>query len=326
MEYRTVAQLDDAVVSWLAELPRDIDIVAGVPRSGLLVANLLALHLNVPMTDVAGIVEGRVIQSGARFNGSDARPFLSKPRHVLVVDDSVCSGSAMARVKAQLAAAALPHRITYAAVYMSPEARLDGHVDLYREVVAMPRVFEWNLMHGTVLANSCVDIDGVLCLDPTDDENDDGECYARFLRDTPALLLPTAPVAWLVTSRLEKYRKQTAEWLARHEVRYGGLRMMQYPDMAARRAARAYARFKTDVYLDTGAWLFIESSAALAAQIATLAGRSVFCTETREMLQPGDSASTARRAPPPQEPALGAALRATARAVRQRLRGATRKG
>ena len=326
MEYRTVAQLDDAVVSWLAELPRDIDIVAGVPRSGLLVANLVALHLNVPMTDVAGIVEGRVIQSGARFNGSDARPFLSKPRHVLVVDDSVCSGSAMARVKAQLAAAALPHRITYAAVYMSPEARLDGHVDLYREVVAMPRVFEWNLMHGTVLANSCVDIDGVLCLDPTDDENDDGECYARFLRDTPALLLPTAPVAWLVTSRLEKYRKQTAEWLARHEVRYGGLRMMQYPDMAARRAARAYARFKTDVYLDTGAWLFIESSAALAAQIATLAGRSVFCTETREMLQPGDSASTARRAPPPQEPALGAALRATARAVRQRLRGATRKG
>lgn len=326
MEYRTVAQLDDAVVSWLAELPRDIDIVAGVPRSGLLVANLLALHLNVPMTDVAGIVEGRVIQSGARFNGSDARLFLSKPRHVLVVDDSVCSGSAMAKVKAQLAAAGLPHRITFAAVYMAPEARLDGHVDLYREVVDMPRVFEWNLMHGTVLANSCVDIDGVLCLDPTDEENDDGERYARFLRDTPPLLLPTAPVAWLVTSRLEKYRKQTAEWLARHEVRYGGLRMMQYPDMAARRAAQAYARFKADIYVETGAWLFIESDAALASKIAALSGRSVFCTETREMLQPGDSASSARRAPPPQEPALGAALRATARAVRQRLRGAPRKG
>ena len=326
MEYRTVAQLDDAVVSWLAELPRDIDIVAGVPRSGLLVANLLALHLNVPMTDVAGLVEGRVIQSGARFNGSDARLFLKKPRHVLVVDDSVCSGSAMAKVKAQLAAAGLPHRITYAAVYMAPEARLDGHVDRYREVVEMPRVFEWNLMHGTVLANSCVDIDGVLCLDPTNEENDDGERYARFLRDTPALLLPTAPVAWLVTSRLEKYRKQTAEWLERHEVRYGGLRMMQYPDMAARRAARAYARFKVDIYVETGAWLFIESDAALAAQIATLSGRSVFCTETREMLQPGDAASTTRRAPPPQEPALGAALRATARAVRQRLRGTTRNG
>ncbi len=326
MEYRTVAQLDDAVVSWLAELPRDIDLVAGVPRSGLLVASLLALHLNVPMTDVTGLVEGRVIQSGARFKGSDSRQFLSKPRHVLVVDDSVCSGSAMSKVKEQLRSAALPHRLTYAAVYMSPEARLDAHVDLYREVVTMPRVFEWNLMHGTVLANSCMDIDGVLCLDPTDDENDDGERYECFLRDTPALLLPTAPVGWLVTSRLEKYRKHTEEWLARHKVQYGELRMMQYPDMAARRAARAYARFKSDIYTETGAWLFIESDAALSTQIASLSGRSVFCTETREMLAPGASASAARRASPPQEPALGAALRATARAVRQRLRGGSRGG
>jgi orotate phosphoribosyltransferase len=324
VEYRTVAQLDDAVVSWLGDLPRDVDIVAGVPRSGLLVANLLALHLNVPMTDIAGLIEGRVIQSGARFRGSDSPRFLSQPRHVLVVDDSVCSGSAMQNVKAQLAAAALPHRLSFAAVYMAPEARLDGHVDLYREIVSMPRVFEWNLMHGAVLANSCMDIDGVLCLDPTDEENDDGNQYLRFLRETPALLLPTAPVGWLVTSRLEKYRKQTEEWLARHKVQFGELRMMQYPNMAARRAARAYARFKCDIYVETGAWLFIESDAALATQIAQLSGRSVFCTETREMLQPGDSASATRRAAPPQEPALGAALRATARAMRQRLRGGYR--
>lgn len=325
MEYRTVAQLDDAVVSWLADLPRDIDIVAGIPRSGLLVANLLALHLNVPMTDIAGLIEGRVIQSGARFKGADPRQFLSKPRHVLVVDDSICSGSAMQKVKASLAAAALPHRVSYAAVYMAPEARLDGHVDLYREIVPMPRVFEWNLMHGTVLTNSCMDIDGVLCLDPTDEQNDDGPEYLTFLRDTPALLLPTAPVGWLVTSRLEKYRAQTVEWLARHKVQYGELRMMQYPDMAARRAARAYARFKSEIYQETGAWLFIESDAALAVQIAQLSGHSVFCTETREMLAPGAAPSAARRAAPPQEPALGAALRATARAMRQQLRAAYRK-
>lgn len=326
MEYRTVAQLDDAVVSWLADLPRDIDIIAGIPRSGLLVANLLALHLNVPMTDVAGLIEGRVIQSGARFKGADPRQFLSKPRHVLVVDDSICSGSAMRKVRADLAAAALPHRVSFAVVYMAPEARLDGHVDFYREMVPMPRVFEWNLMHGTVLANSCMDIDGVLCLDPTDEQNDDGPEYLSFLRDTPALLLPTAPVGWLVTSRLEKYRAETVEWLARHKVQFGELRMMQYPDMAARRAARAYARFKSEIYVETGAWLFIESDAALSVQIAELSGRSVFCTETREMLAPGDTPSAARRAPPPQEPALSAALRATARAMRQRLRAAYRKG
>jgi orotate phosphoribosyltransferase len=210
-------------------------------------------------------------------------------------------------------------------VYMAPEARLDGHVDMYREIVSMPRVFEWNLMHGTVLSNSCMDIDGVLCIDPTNEENDDAHEYLRFLRDTPALLLPSAPVGWLVTSRLEKYRAQTEEWLARHKVRFGELRMMQYPDMAARRAARAYAQFKADIYMETGAWLFIESDAAVAVQIAQLSGKSVFCTETREMLAPGDSPSPARRPAPPQEPALSAALRATARAMRQRLRGAYRR-
>jgi orotate phosphoribosyltransferase len=232
----------------------------------------------------------------------------------------------MQNVKDTLRNAALPHRVTYAAVYMSPEVRFDSHVDLYRELVAMPRVFEWNLMHSTVLANCCMDIDGVLCLDPTDQENDDGARYERFLRFTPALMLPTSPVGWLVTSRLEKYRAQTEEWLARHNVRFGELRMMQYPDMAARRAARAYARFKSDAYEETAAWLFIESDARMASEIATLSGRAVFCTETREMLQPGALSSPARQAPPPQEPPLGAALRATARALRQRLRGRSRLG
>lgn len=326
MEYRTVAQLDDAVVSWLATLPQDVDIVAGVPRSGLLVASLLALHLNVPMTDVAGLIEGRVIQSGARYRGTDPRSFLARPRHVLVIDDSVCSGAQMRIVKERIANAALPHRISFAAVYMAPEARLEGHVDLYRELVPMPRVFEWNLMHGTVLANSCMDIDGVLCRDPTDLENDDGARYHRFLRETTALMLPTSQVGWLVTSRLEKYRALTEEWLARHKVQYRELRMMQYPDMAARRAARAYAQFKAGIYTETGAWLFVESDPALAAHIANLSGRAVFCTETREMIAPGASASSSRRPAPPQEPALGAALRATARAVRQRLRGSPQRG
>ena len=116
MEYRTVAQLDDAVVSWLATLPHDIDIVAGVPRSGLLVANMIALHLHVPMTDVAGLIEGRVIQSGARYKGTDPRSFLSRARHVLIIDDSVCSGAQMRAVKERIASASLPHRISYAAV------------------------------------------------------------------------------------------------------------------------------------------------------------------------------------------------------------------
>ena len=62
--------------------------------------------------------------------------------------------------------------------------------------------------------------------------------------------------------------------------------MMDYPDMAARRAANAYAPFKAEIYKSTDAILFVESSVKLAAEIARLSGKSVFCAETRRMIDP----------------------------------------
>jgi orotate phosphoribosyltransferase len=310
MEYRSVADLDDALVSWLPALPREIEVIVGIPRSGLLVANLLALHLNLPLTDVAGLIGGRLLQAGTRWQGAPLDSLLAEPRHVLVVDDSVCSGATVRRTRETIAAAQLPHRITYAAVYMAPDALREGHVDLHRELVPMPRVFEWNLMHCAALANACVDIDGVLCRDPLPAENDDGRRYERFLCDVEPLVIPSHEVGWLVTSRLEKYRRHTEEWLARHGVRYRELRMMDYPSAAARRAAGAYASFKAEVYRATGASLFIESSSVLAPQIASLAGKPVFCSETRELLRAGDVAADARlpmtAQPSPLRRALGA--------------------
>jgi hypothetical protein len=70
--------------------------------------------------------------------------------------------------------------------------------------------------------------------------------------------------------------------------------MMDYPDMAARRAANAYASFKAEAYTRTGALLFVESSPRLAAEIARLSGKSVFCLETRRMIDP-DVLSHVRR-------------------------------
>lgn len=295
MNYRSVAQLDHDLVRWLGKLPRDIDVIVGVPRSGLLVGNLLALHLNRPLTDVEGLLQGRMFASGFRMNGVPADQLLSRRCNVLVVDDSVLTGSQLNKVKKQIGDANLPHRIQYAAAYVTREAR--ERVDFFCDVVPLPRTFEWNLMHQEViLARSCMDIDGVLCHDPSPEQNDDGVRYAEFLGCAEPLYLPSRPVRWLVTSRLEKYRGPTEAWLAAHGVEFGELIMMQYPDMAARRAARAYAPFKAAVYQETGAWLFIESSLPLSRRIAQITGRSVFCMETREMVVPGVAARAQRTA------------------------------
>jgi orotate phosphoribosyltransferase len=284
MKYRSVSDLDADVVEWLPRLPRDLELIVGVPRSGLLAANLLALHLNLPITDVDGLIEGRVFEPGPRYSNGTIG-LLDTPRHVLVLDDSVLLGHQMERVKERIGAAQLPHTITYAALYPAPGS--ERHVDFFFEVIGTPRCFEWNVMHHPwVLSKTCMDIDGVLCRDPTPTENDDGPEYRRFLRGTDRRYLPTAPVGWLVTARLEKYRALTEQWLRANGVEYGQLIMMAYPDMAARQAANAYASFKAEAYRSSDALLFIESSPSLAADIAQLCGKSVFCLETRTMVQP----------------------------------------
>ena len=64
MNYRSVADLNETLTSRLSVIPRDIDLVVGIPRSGMLAANLLALHLNLPVIDVEGFIEGRRLGCG----------------------------------------------------------------------------------------------------------------------------------------------------------------------------------------------------------------------------------------------------------------------
>jgi len=283
VNYKSVASLNKDVVTWLASLPRDIEVIVGVPRSGLLVANLLALHLNLPMTDVRGLLDSRLLASGQRF-GRQRADYLDLPRNVFMVDDSVLTGSQMRAVREQIQAAELPHSVKYGAVYVTVESK--DLVDDYYCDLPVPRVFEWNVMHGYIMENACVDIDGVLCRDPSEEENDDGPAYREFIRKVSPLYVPTRTVGWLVTSRLEKYRGLTEEWLQRHGIQYGGLIMMDFPDKQARVRANSYAAFKAAAYDETGASLFIESSLNLAREVARLAGKDVLCTETWEMVGP----------------------------------------
>jgi uncharacterized HAD superfamily protein len=150
----------------------------------------------------------------------------------------------------------------------------------------MPRIFEWNLMHHSELQSACLDIDGVLCLNPTEEENDDGEKYLRFLREATPLWLPTVPVGCLVTSRLQKYRIETEQWLARHGVKYAELVMLNMESAEERRRTGCHGRFKGEVYRSKKSQFFIESDARQAHEIAQLAAKPVFCIADRQVYLP----------------------------------------
>lgn len=284
MNYRSVADLNLDIKKWITRLPNDLDIIVGIPRSGLLVANLIALHSNLPMTDVEGLCAHRVLNTGTRYNNGKGSN-LFQINKILIVDDSVCSGRQMQIIKNRLKKAKCEYQIYYAAVYISPQGY--KHVNFWYEIVDLPRVFEWNVMHHSILANSCVDIDGVLCPDPTNEENDDGEDYIQFLKNVKPLIIPTKTIGWLVTCRLEKYRKLTEEWLGKYNIRYKNLVMMNLPNKEARVASGSHANYKARVYKKFNANLFIESSLNQAREIVRLTGKPALCVETGEMLNPG---------------------------------------
>ena len=289
MNYKSVADLNDDAHRFARDHPIDVDLVVGIPRSGLLAANLLCLYLDVPMTDVDRLCEGKLMDTGARDR--ENRSF-GDVDSVLVVDDSVKSGRQMTETRRRLGERDFPFEISYGAIYVSPQGH--KYVDYWGEVVSSPRVFEWNLIHHPTLQYSCVDIDGVLCRDPTPEENDDGERYREFLADVEPKVVPNQRIGHLVTSRLEKYRPETERWLDEHGIRYDTLTMMDLPSKRARQERGDHARHKAKVYESVDAPLFIESDPRQAAAITQRTGRPVFCYETKEMIRPGRVNRTSR--------------------------------
>ncbi len=60
MNYKTIKDLNETIIKSLPLIPRDVDLIVGTPRSGLMTATLLALYLNLPLTDVEGLIEEKI--------------------------------------------------------------------------------------------------------------------------------------------------------------------------------------------------------------------------------------------------------------------------
>lgn len=284
MNYRSISNLNTTIVNNIHRVPRDVDVIVGIPRSGLLAANILALHLNLPIADVDAFKSGRLLSSGPR-HGLRNRPVnRTTNRKALIVDDSIASGRAMKEARLALEGVDSDCEYVFAAVYATSESR--SQVDLHFEICPLPRVFEWNIFHHSHLRRASVDIDGVLCRDPTEEENDDGPRYEDFISRVEPFHIPSLPVGQLVTCRLEKYRQATEAWLQQNQVEYSELIMMQYATKEERLRAGSHGRFKADVYRASPNVLFIESSLRQATEIARVSGKSVFCMENREMISP----------------------------------------
>lgn len=283
MNYRNITDLNNIILKRLNIIPRDFDLIVGVPRSGMLPANLLSLYLNRPYTDIHSFLNGHIYKAGARSQFFDISEF----KKILVVDDSIASGSAMVEVKESLKHLESKFDIKYCAVYIIPGK--EKMVDYFFEIVPLPRYFQWNILNHTTLEKACFDIDGVLCADPMPEQNDDGPKYIDFILNAPPLFIPGSKIGTIVTSRLEKYRKETETWLKANNIKYNDLVMLDLPDMAARQRANNHGDHKAKAYMAKPYVLFIESEYHQAVEINRLSKKPVLCTANFEMIFESES-------------------------------------
>lgn len=281
MIYRRLSDLAALVRENIYKIPHDIDLVVGIPRSGMLPAMMIALYLNKKVTDLDSFVEGRIFESGERSQYIQE----SNTCKVLIIDDSVSSGNAMSKARKKLQSIADKYEL----IFLAPIVTSLGKdlVDIYFEIIDDERIFEWNLIHHSMLKNACVDIDGVLNVDPLFETDDDGPMYENFLKNAIPLFLPTAPIDTLISCRLEKYRLQTKEWLQLHGIKYNNLVMLDLPSKKARLEWNQHGEYKAEYYKEhKELYLFIESSKEQARKIADISQKPVICIETNSLVTP----------------------------------------
>jgi hypothetical protein len=273
-----------AIRNGMHKLPWQPHVIAGVHKSGMLAASMFSAHLNVPVVPLRQLWEQDWIYAGlrSRIKDKDQHAFLAKPRRVLIVEDAASTGITIGRqldiLKAKQRA---PHK--YFSVCVFGGKPKVGNYHLVLDHCPGPRIFEWNWRDNVLLEESILDIDGVVCPDPPTPEERTGP-YIAHLKSAKPLYVPIKPVMAFATSRLEKYRAITEEWLAKNKIRYGRLYMAQFATPTERRQFGNF-RVKARVFAERkDARMFVESHDKQARWIAKEVKRPVFAVESRTLL------------------------------------------
>lgn len=265
--YRTYAQLYTDIVRWSAHLPA-LSAVAGVPRSGIAPAAMLATLRHIPLLSLESLLG----------DAPSYRPAVSRELHqvdgpVLVLDDTCNAGRTMREVRRVLS----DSNVLFGAVYATAETRANGLLDVAGYKLTEYHSCEWNLFRTNVAKTLLTDFDGVLCHDwrggKITDQN--RATYEQWLDVVKPLAPVTHPIYGIVTGRTERYRPQTVAWLNRHGIEYQHLVMC--PDDGS--FTGTHDRFKSIIYrkLSAKTSAFVESCPVQSAAIARSTGFAVLC-------------------------------------------------
>ncbi|WP_145218375.1 hypothetical protein [Planctomycetes bacterium TBK1r] len=249
-----------AFSSRLATMP--LSGVAGIPRSGMIVASDIAVRLGLPLYAVSdsGLTK---LDTGLRLRNA---PNLDGP--ILVMEDSTASGRSIKEARSRLVGL----NVLFGAIYATPQGTRS--VDLHHRILPLPHWFEWNMLGNPALMRDiriAIDFDGILCPDFTPAEDDDGKMYRQRMRSMPIIRHPgVATLPHIITARLEKYRGLTEHWLSRRRVKYDRLTMGPWSTKQEREAGDV-AAWKAQQCIESNTQIYIESCPEQSRRIAGIA-------------------------------------------------------
>ena len=289
MKYITISDLSETIRKNLWKIPRDIDFIVGIPRSGMIGASIISSYLNVPLIDINSFLSGSEPSGGLRLQYFSQNH--KKTNKILVIDDTVSSGAAMKKARKKMSdGRGKDLECVYMCIYLEGWGK--DSVDLYLEDVSQYTnnfttyvLYEWNIFqhHTNTMKKFLFDLDGVFCIDPPDERNENE--YINYIKNATPLFIPRTRIGGIVTYRLEKNRDATKEWLEKNGISYDLLEMFKAKTWEERNATDiSPEKYKADFYKNHNEYnLFIESSEYQAKMIAKMSGKNVYCVETNKL-------------------------------------------
>lgn len=296
--YISYDQFVKDISAYLWKVPREVDLVLAIPRSGLIPATIISQYLNVntmPVQRFCDLIEAGKDIRNEFYHGH--RPIKDDRdiKNVLVVDDTIYNGNSKLEWKRKFEQPCYKdYNFIFLAVYE------EGFSDYCKCDITLKDIkswaynsdlhiclYEWNIYsHGPIMANLAFDIDGVICLDPPDERNE--EQYIKYIENPIPYHIPevTQSKTTFITYRLDKYRKQTSDFLGKMGLNGCQLYMNSAKSYEERALMPPY-EYKAKVYkaLDH-LKLYIESDDIEAQLICKLSGKPVYCATTKKIYNP----------------------------------------
>ena len=255
--YYTYENLVQMVRQWVKEIDYEYDAVIGIPRSGLIVASIIATIKGKPLATMLDL--------DSKYRNGRNKDI----KNILIVDDSIRTGITLKTYKDRIEKMQLKN-IKWGCLIIDEKQK--DIIDYYHKIVNGKRIFEWNIIHSKQYKMG-YDLDGIICEDMPHKMTKDE--YRQWLKNAKPYLIPDYKIDIIITNRLEEFRNETVEWLKKHKVQYDKLIMWNNIEWDNRRGK--YQKNKLDQVLKYKPELFIESNLNQAKYINSHSNIPVIC-------------------------------------------------